>query len=526
MIRLAYFGLLALGFAGFTRAADSSQDILSRAETLIKADDLEGARKLLVAARQSDPDNARVRYQLGYVLFRARRLDLAKAEFKAVVILAPPALYSRYYLGRIALLEAQPKEAVDWLEPVAHAESPVLDCLAQLAKAYFESGRLEEALAAFQQVSRQTPWDGGVHYQLGRIYQRLGQTGMARDEFATSERLKAADRRAIEKLLAFSQHLSKNEREPALQIYRELTSDQQADPDLLVSLGVLLANAGLANEALEPFQAQYNLGLTLLKLGKAPEAEAPLKKAVELQPESFEGHSALALAFVEQGRHSDAIAPLQAAHRLHPTNTRIAGLLASSYLRIGEPDHAVAVLRRAITIDSSDSKLHFLLIEALQEAKDGHGALNAAQEAARRFPDQAQTNLFLAQELVRLGHYQESGPSFEKAAQLDPQNVEAKLGLADVLQKKGDADASLASYRAVLILDSQNVTAEIGVAKDLALLRRFTEAREFLESAISHHPDNAALRFELARVYARLGDSVRSAEQTRIYQQLHAKEPQ
>jgi len=48
----------------------------------------------------------RVRYQLGYVFFRERRLDLAEAEFKVVVNLAPPALYSRYYLGRIALLEA------------------------------------------------------------------------------------------------------------------------------------------------------------------------------------------------------------------------------------------------------------------------------------------------------------------------------------------------------------------------------------------------------------------------------------
>ena len=130
MIRLAYLGLLALGFAGPTGAADSSQDVLSRAETLIKADDFEGARKLLVVARDSDPANVRVRYQLGYVLFRERRLDLAAAEFKSVVKLAPPAFYSRYYLGRITLLEGRPKEAVEWLEPAARAENPVLDTVA------------------------------------------------------------------------------------------------------------------------------------------------------------------------------------------------------------------------------------------------------------------------------------------------------------------------------------------------------------------------------------------------------------
>jgi Flp pilus assembly protein TadD len=79
-----------------------------------------------------------------------------------------------------------------------------------------------------------------VHYQLGRIYRRLGQTGPARDEFATSERLKAADRVAVEKILAFSQHLAKGEKEPATRIYQDLITDRRADPDVLISLGVLL----------------------------------------------------------------------------------------------------------------------------------------------------------------------------------------------------------------------------------------------------------------------------------------------
>jgi tetratricopeptide (TPR) repeat protein len=98
--------------------------------------------------------------------------------------------------------------------------------------------------------------------------------------------------------------------------------------------------------------------------------------------------------------------------------------------------------------------------------------------------------------------------------------------LAEVLQKKGDAAASLASYRAALALDPQNLAAKVGIAKGLSLLKRFAEARDFLEAAVAQDPGSAALRFELARVYARLGDSARAAEQTRVFQQLHEKEPQ
>src|SRR5437660_9939918 len=127
MLRLVYLGFLALVITGSAPAADSPSDLLAQAETLIKADNLDGARKLLVTARQADPENVRVRYQLGYVFFRERHLDLAKAEFTAVVNLAPPALYSRYYIGPIALLDGHPQQAAQWVQAAAPARSPVLD---------------------------------------------------------------------------------------------------------------------------------------------------------------------------------------------------------------------------------------------------------------------------------------------------------------------------------------------------------------------------------------------------------------
>src|SRR5206468_12046817 len=73
--------------------------------------------------------------------------------------------------------------------------------------------------------------------------------------------------------------------------------------------------------------------------------------------------------------------------------------------------------------------LHDALPISLQTTKDDAGALQAAQDAARRFPDQAQTHFFLAQQLLRVGRYQDAAPSFERTAQLDQGNVEARLGL-------------------------------------------------------------------------------------------------
>jgi tetratricopeptide (TPR) repeat protein len=535
MLRLADLVVLSLSVTACA-SAQTSDELLARAQRLIQTDHLEEARALLADGRRREPANVSVRYQLGYVLYRQRRLEAAKSEFEAVVKLAPPAPYSRYFLGRIALLENHPGQAAVWLDSPAHADPPVMDALTQLGKAYRDSGDFEKAAEIFQSLIRQAPWDGALHYQLARAYRQLGQTGLASDEFSIAERLKAADAADVQRLVELGQHLAKREKEPATRIYRDLISNPQADPDLLIALGMVLAGAALENEALEPFrlaavrepgffQAQYNQGLTLLKLGRPAEAVGPLSEAAHLLPDSFDANSALALAYLAQGRHSDAIGPLLAARRLRPGDARVAGLLGSAYLRSGHAGEALTALRDAIKKNPKEAKLRFLAIEALQVNRDEEGALEAARETVRLFPRIPQAHLFLAQQLVRIGRYQDAGPSFEKASQLDPDNVEPKLGLADILQRKGDAEGSLMVYRSVLALEPQSLAANLGSAKALVLLKRYAEARDLLETSVAQHSESADLHFELARVYARLGDHARAEEHTRQFQKLHERDP-
>jgi len=156
--------------------------------------------------------------------------------------------------------------------------------------------------------------------------------------------------------------------------------------------------------------------------------------------------------------------------------------------------------------------------EALREA------LKVAQEAARLFPDLAQVHLAVSQQLARMGRYQDAGAYFQTATEMAPSNLSALLGLGDVLHRRADYEGSLAVYRRTLALESGNLSAQLGVARNLVLLGRLAEAREVLEHALPQHPQSASLRFELARVYTRLQEPERAAEQTRIFQQLREKE--
>ncbi len=474
-------------------------------------------------------------YNNAYRLFEARDLNGARREFSRLVQAGPLALKARYFLGRIALLESKPAEAVQWLEPVAGSDPPVFDVDAQLVKAYLDTGQLEKARTLIERAITRTPWDGALHYRLGRIYQQMGESDKASQEFAASVRLKTEDREWVQLLLECSRHIAGGEQAEAIRVRDVLLANQSLDPDVLVAAGLAFAAAGMHQQSLEPFetaakrdpaffQAQYNTGLALLKLARAGDAVPPLKAALRLNPDSVDANSALSVAYVMGERYTDALPALERWHELQPANPRAFIMLALAHLRTGSPGKAALLLEKLLSTPQKDPKPYFLLIEALNATEQQKRALDVADEAARRFPALPQAHLAKAQQLARVGRYAEAGPEFARTLEGAPSQMDAILGLGEVQQKAGEYLASLQTYQRALTLDATNPTAALGAARDLVQLQRAAEARQLLEASIGAHPENSQLHFELSRVYARLGERDLAAQQTRLFNQLRAQD--
>lgn len=480
---------------------------------------------------QTTTDN---RYEKATRFFHERNLTAARREFTRLVDTAPPALKSRYFLGRIALLESKPAEAVTWLEPLVTADPPVFDAVAQLGKAYLDLGNLEKAKVLTERAINRAEWDGALHYRLGRIYQQMGQQDRARQEFSETVRLKSADRESVQLLLECSQHISKHELAEAIRIRDLLIANPSVDPDVLVAVGAAFAGAGMHQESLEAFviaakrepsffQAHYNTGLALLNLGRPSDAIPSLEASLRLGPDSVDANSALSVAYVLTGRYTDALPTLEHWRRIQPENPRAAMMLALAYLRGGSPAKSVPLLEQLVRA-SSDAKAHFLLIEALNATEQQARALETANQAVQMFPDNAQAHLARAQQLARLGRYGEASPEFTRTLELAPGQTDAMLGLGEVQQKAGDYATSLVTYQRALSVDANNVAATLGAARSLILLQRIGEARNLLESSSAAHPENSQVHYELSRVYARLGERELAAQQTRIMLELRARE--
>lgn len=499
---------------------------------------LKGVRLCAVMCIVSLADRAQTTdtlYEKATQFFHNRDLTAARRDFTRLVETAPPALKSRYFLGRIALLESNPAEAVTWLEPLAASDPPVLDAVAQLGKAYLDLGDLERARALTERAISQAEWDGALHYRLGRIYQQMDRPEKARQEFTESVRLKTEDRESVQLLLECSRHIASGEQAEALRVRDLLLANTSLDPDVLVANGLEFASAGLHQQSLEPFktaakrdpaffQAQYNTGLALLKIGRPADAISPLEASLKLGPQSIEANSALSVAYVLQGRYAEAVQPLEKWRLLQPANTRASMMLALAHLRTGAPAKAIPLLEKTLLTSQKDPNAYFLLIEALNATERQKRALEVANQAVQLFPDLPKAHLANAQQLARLGHYAEAGPEFARTLELAPGEIDAMMGLGEVEQKAGDHSASLQTYQRALALDAANSTASAGAARDLIVLQRIAEARQLLEASSAAHPDNSQLHYELSRVYARLGERELAAEQTRLFNQLRARE--
>lgn len=516
-------------------AATDTSALLQRAEARINAENFPAAEETLIQAKSADPNNTEVLYRLGYVQFRQRKLEDARKHFTSVVRLAPPAYYSRYFLGRISLLDNKAADAIQWLEPILHDKQNVFDTPAQIASAYAAAGLKAKAVGALQMALASSPWDAALYYRLGRLYTELGRKELAADAFENSRRLRSASREDVETLMKVAQLASDGRSTDAIATGAQIRNRERADPNALVALGVIYGNRDLQSEALAAFetaarldprffQAQYNRGLALLKLNRSAEAIEPLDAALKILPQSMDASRAYGIAAVMNQRYQQAVGPLERVWAGNRADARLGALLATAYLRSGNATKTERLLAGEEFRNPTDPTPLLLRIEALNALENPNGALAVSQEARAKFPTVAQCHLALAQQLARLGRYSEAGPVFAEALRLAPGHPEAELGAADTLARSGEHGAAVVHYRAAATHERTALAARTGLARSLIAMRQFEDARQSLEDSVRIFPSDAGLRVELSRAYARLGKPELAAEQTRIVERLRQPE--
>src|SRR5580692_2397775 len=189
--------------------------------------DYDDAARYLEESLAMDPGNLEARYHLGRVRYQQNRFDLAVAAFEEVLRRDPNNVKAEDNLGlsleaknevdaalaayrksvtldeNLSAHNAQPYldlgtlltksgRPEDAISPLLRASTIAPDSSKthyQLAKAYFDLNRFDEARQQAERAIALDPSDSSDHYLLGRIYQRSGKSEQSQEQFRITEKL-------------------------------------------------------------------------------------------------------------------------------------------------------------------------------------------------------------------------------------------------------------------------------------------------------------------------------------------------
>lgn len=292
-----------------------------------------------------------------------------------------------------------------------------------------------------------------------------------------TETVPAAAQAALRQALALHQS---GRLEAARPLYRQALAAAPRWGEALHMAGVLELMAGdhaaaarLLGKAAPMLPAdaglQSNLGTALQKLGRAREALACHRRAVELEPSSHINHYNLGNALMEAGKDAEAAECFRRAVALHPDHVRSLNNLGLVLRASGDLAEAEENFRRALTID----------------------------------PDFAAAHANLGSALAALDRREEALPHLRRAVALAPDQADNHFNLGNALS--GDAAEASACFRRAVDLRPGWAAAHLALGRACFSLGSLEEAADHLARAAEHDPAMGAAHTDLGVVLHRLG---------------------
>ena len=315
---------------------------LSRGVRLMQEQLFEAAASEFEQALALNAADPKAHLELAVCLLSLGRNDEARRQFEQVQKLAGESRYVNYYLGRLDLLANDYASAIKRLGSVAD-DPPFRDTAFHLGVAYISSGDVARGTKWLERAAKLLPRDYRVHYRLARAYSSGGHEQEATREYELYSQLRDEHKNTEKDVRDCTSALRSMPLADSRAVCHRVYDPN--DPDKLTLLGQLFGDAGAFAEALEPlkraveldpnsFEAWHNLGVTYFRLNQYKEARAPLEKAVALRPEFYGSVVLLGATLYMLGDDEAALPVLERAHRLNPADAQAAAVLEK--LRAGQ----------------------------------------------------------------------------------------------------------------------------------------------------------------------------------------------
>jgi predicted O-linked N-acetylglucosamine transferase (SPINDLY family) len=238
--------------------------------------------------------------------------------------------------------------------------------------------------------------------------------------------------------------------------------------------------------AIAPGQSKHYsvLGIALMVLGKADEAEASLLRAVALD-DSAESYNNLGLLREVQGRLDEAIAAYQQALALAPGDATAHYNLGNAYRANEEIEPAAECYLRAVDIDSENAHALAALGQVLRALARTEDAVPFLKRAIILMPDDAGLHCDLGDALQTLRQLPEAAVAYRRSLQLNPALARAWYSFGCVESSEKQYLGAITCFRRALEIQPDWPEAQHNLGQVLFKLGQIDEALDLFRQAAS-----------------------------------------
>ena len=351
----------------------------------------------LEEAVRLDPDNAESRRRLGAALHRSGQLQRAIEEYEVAIRLWPGEVELYLDLAGVFQSANLTREAEALLLDTSEAFPQSVAAVVELAEVRFASGKVEEALEAFEAARMAVETDSEQEHA-AFIHRRIGDMHVHMIEF-----------------------------DEAFAAYGNALRLAPGNPDIHLALGKLYLRRNRLDDALDEY------GLALAQ-----------------DPENLPAHEGIAEAYLRLEQFEKSIAAAETAIGIDPEHLGSHYLRATALIRSGRDESARLALDvyRNLETESRireqrEREIGGIYKAALAEALDGNGpeAVRLLREGIETHPDASELHMNLGATLNSLGRYSEAIEVFERMIDSGMRDdALIRRSLAEARELQGDAD--------------------------------------------------------------------------------------
>jgi tetratricopeptide (TPR) repeat protein/lipopolysaccharide biosynthesis glycosyltransferase len=331
--------------------------------------------------------------------------------------------------------------ALAHFKAVAAKHPEIVEIQIQIAITLCKLGRLHDATACCEKVSRQTPGDDRTRYVFGLIARER------QDHAGALEHFKAA-------------------------------------------------------ASLKPHNLIYLLEIvqTLRTLGCFDEARSHCANILEQEPRHARARFLLGdMAWCEKD-YPSALSHFEAAAALDPQNRDVRFRIGLALRHLGRLLEAEASLRELLDEDAPDVRVALAMAGILRQKGELSEALQLLESTAKNLPDNNELQLEIGRILLQQHHLDGARSKFRALLQTCPDMAAAHLGLGNVEYHAMEWTAALAHFQEAAALRPDDPKIRVDIALTLAELLRFEEADAMLSDCERDPAMNRDLEYQIKKL--------------------------